>query len=103
MASKHFDSISEHGARVRHDVDRGPLSPERAAGDQLSATEGARTAESPAPLPLYTLPEVAQLLRVSPRTVRRLVARGRIPCVRVGAQVRFSPAILARWAERGGR
>ena len=52
---------------------------------------------------LLTVAEVAVLLAVSKRTVRRLVTRGRLPCVRVGSQVRFSPAILARWAERGGR
>lgn len=52
---------------------------------------------------LMTMAEVARFLAVSERTVRRLVARGRLPCVRVGSQVRFSPAILARWAERGGR
>lgn len=36
-----------------------------------------------------TLPEVAQVLRVSERTVRRMVKRGEQPCVRVGHQLRF--------------
>ena len=33
---------------------------------------------------LFTLSEVADLLRVSPRTVRRLVAAGQIRVVKVG-------------------
>jgi excisionase family DNA binding protein len=33
--------------------------------------------------------EVAALLRVSQRTIRRLVTRGELPCIRVGRQLRF--------------
>lgn len=47
--------------------------------------------------PLLTLPEVAELLRLSSRTIRRLVARQRIPCVRLGRQLRFVPGDVLRW------
>ena len=46
---------------------------------------------------LLTLPEVAALLRVSHKSVRRLVAYRRIPCLRVGRQLRFLPSDLLRW------
>jgi excisionase family DNA binding protein len=48
------------------------------------------------PLALPKLPgrimaaaELAMMLRVSPRTIRRLALRGRIPFFRVGAAMRF--------------
>ena len=45
---------------------------------------------------LLTLPEVAEVLRVSPKTVRRLLARG-FPHVRFGRVLRFDPADVHRW------
>jgi excisionase family DNA binding protein len=38
---------------------------------------------------LYTTEEVAQLLSVSPRTIRRERAAGRLGCVLIRKQVRF--------------
>jgi excisionase family DNA binding protein len=38
---------------------------------------------------LLTIPEVAEQLRVSKRTVERLISAGRIPVVRVASQRRF--------------
>jgi excisionase family DNA binding protein len=43
--------------------------------------------------PLLTLPEVARLLNLSTRTVRRL----RIPCVRIGRSVRYCPSDVERF------
>ncbi len=48
-------------------------------------------------VPLLTVPEVARLLRVHPRTIRRLVADRRLPCVRIGTRVRFEPRSVLRW------
>lgn len=48
---------------------------------------------------LLTLSEVAALLKVSQRTVRRLVAAHRLPCVRVGRVLRFDTADLFRFVE----
>jgi len=54
--------------------------------------------EAKAPLePLLTLRDTASLLRVSERSVRRLVAYRRIPCLRIGRQLRFVPSDLLRW------
>lgn len=46
---------------------------------------------------LLTLREVAAYLRVSEKTVRRWVAQGRIPCVRLGRVVRFVAGDVFRW------
>jgi len=60
---------------------------------------------SPALPRLLTLPEVAEFLAVSERTVRRLVAERQLPCVRVGCQLRFDRSDLLRWtsARKGDR
>ena len=42
----------------------------------------------------FTLAEAAAILRVSPRTVSRLVSRGDLTCVRVGRSVRISASVL---------
>jgi len=65
---------------------------ERACDSGISPAGSAeRPSKSRSELPsLLTTAEVAEFLAVSERTVRRLVARGRLPCIRVGGQVRYS-------------
>lgn len=46
--------------------------------------------------PLLTIEQVASALGVSPKTVRRLIARG-FPHVRFGRVLRFDPADVQRW------
>ena len=41
--------------------------------------------------PLLTVPEVAALLRLSPRSIHRLIADGRLPIVRLGRAIRIRP------------
>jgi len=60
----------------------------------ISPAEASRYRALP---PLLTLPEVAAFLSVSEKSVRRLVAYQRIPCLRVGRQLRFVPSDLLRW------
>lgn len=50
-------------------------------------------------LPLLTLSEVAELLRLNERTIRRMVSARRLPCVRLGRQLRFAPRALSRWLQ----
>jgi len=50
--------------------------------------------EPVAPETFLTVAEVAGILRVCTRTVRRLVGSGELPCVRVGRSVRVSVAAL---------
>lgn len=45
--------------------------------------------------------DVAELLRVSERTVRSMVRRGDLPCVRIGrGSVRFDPADIRAFIEK---
>lgn len=46
---------------------------------------------------LLTLREVAALLQLSDKTLRRLVAARRMPCVRLGRQLRFAQSDIVRW------
>ncbi len=50
--------------------------------------------------PLLDTDEVAKVLRVRPRHVRRLVAERRIPFVKVGKFVRFDPGELDVWLDQ---
>lgn len=48
---------------------------------------------------LLTVNETARMLRVSPITIRRYVASGRLEAVRVGRSVRIERAAIDRFAE----
>jgi excisionase family DNA binding protein len=47
-----------------------------------------------APLPLRSVRDAASLLGVSPKTVRRLIARGDLEAVRIGSRVLIREADL---------
>ncbi len=42
-----------------------------------------------------TVAQVASRLGIAPRTVRRAVARGEIPALRIGAAIRIHPSAIA--------
>lgn len=46
--------------------------------------------------------ETAKYLKISPRTLSRLVRKGEIPFKRLGRQIRFSVDVLERWIKEGG-
>lgn len=53
---------------------------------------------------LLTVEEVAELLRLSTRQVRRMIAEERLPVTRLGRAVRIRPEVLAaliegKWTE----
>jgi len=48
---------------------------------------------------MLSIAEVARLLKLSAKSVRRLVARGSLPCYRIGRLVRFAPGDVFRWLE----
>ena len=52
---------------------------------------------------LLTVDDVATMLRLSPRTVRRMIAVGRLPVIRLGRAVRVHPAALAKLLEKSGQ
>ena len=43
---------------------------------------------------LLTVEEVAELLRLHPKTIYRLVASKKLACIRVGRNIRFSPDVV---------
>lgn len=54
-----------------------------------------------APEPLLSVADAAAFLRVSGRTVRRLLARGELGASRVGRQLRIGRAELLAYLRRG--
>ena len=52
------------------------------------------------PIPwLYTVPEAAAVLRLSVRTVRRLIAQQKIPTIHIGRAVRIREEALRAFIE----
>jgi excisionase family DNA binding protein len=50
-----------------------------------------------------SIPEAARLVGVSEKTVRRQVARGRFPHVRIGGRIRIPVDVVHRWLEEQAR
>src|ERR1041384_7632157 len=76
---------------------------------QVSSAAGSATAWSPDPFhitpapwpgPLLTIEQVATYLRVNAKTVRRWVAKRRIPCVRIGTRLRFDYGDIVSWVRQ---
>jgi excisionase family DNA binding protein len=54
--------------------------------------------QRPESLPgLWTVTEVAAFLQLHPKSIYDLVARGSLPCVRLGTRLRFDPRDIASW------
>jgi len=49
------------------------------------------------PSRLLAVQETAERLAVSVDTIRRLIARGELPALKVGKQIRLDPSELERW------
>lgn len=58
-----------------------------------------QTSEAPLPPLLVKPPEAARLLSISPRKLWELTNCGEIPCVRIGAAVRYSLSDLEAWIQ----
>jgi excisionase family DNA binding protein len=84
------DGLSLSAARLRETISTASTS--ESTGAAPLATRGAHLS------PLLTIEQVARVLAVSPKTVRRLVARG-FPHVRFGRVIRFASADVQRWLE----
>ena len=44
-----------------------------------------------------TIEELAALLKVSPRTIRRIIKRRELPVIRIGRQLRFRRGSVNEW------
>ena len=49
------------------------------------------------PSPLWTVDEVAAYLRLTPDTVRAMVRRKKLPCIRIGRVIRFDSEAIRQW------
>lgn len=49
-----------------------------------------------------TIPEVAELLRITERTAYTLAREGKLPAIKVGNQWRVARATLEDWSRTGG-
>ncbi len=63
------------------------------------AAKNSAASKPEAPAMLVNQREAARLLSVSTRTVYVMTRDGRLPCVRIGRSVRYSPAQLANWIQ----
>ena len=52
---------------------------------------------------LLTIPDIAVLLQVSTKTVRRLIDRGELDAIRIGRSIRIQPEALALLISRMAR
>jgi excisionase family DNA binding protein len=103
-----WDDQLVRGMQPRLMVQRDPVpskpiaeTPRRRQGIRKSWDPGIPMAESSFELPSQPLPqmltvnEVAEILQISPRTVRRMIGDGRLPVVRIGRAVRVHPDTVA--------
>jgi excisionase family DNA binding protein len=80
-------ALAQH--RTRKETTAGGTPPELHRPPSPTATSSAQEKET-----LLTTEEAATLLRVHPRTVQRLVARGQLAAIHLGSAVRFDPRDL---------
>lgn len=47
-----------------------------------------------------TVEELAEMLKVSPRTIQRIIERKELPAIRVGRQLRFRREWVGEWLKK---
>jgi excisionase family DNA binding protein len=52
--------------------------------------------------PYLTIKELAEILRLSEQTIQRYVLNREIPYLKIRKVIRFRPAEIEAWAEKGG-
>jgi excisionase family DNA binding protein len=53
------------------------------------------------PTELLTIKEFAKLVKIAPKTLYRLASTGKIPCIRIGRNLRFSPDMIDQMRQGG--
>lgn len=85
-------------------VHRHPIKKTDASSRSVSkaAQPPTRTGRSPLFLPkqMLTVAETASFLQVSEKTIRRMIARGALPVVRIGRSIRINPQEIEKIARR---
>ncbi len=57
---------------------------------------------APTPEPLWKVADVARYLSMSDSWVYKEAEAARLPCLRLGAALRFRPEAIRRWLEQAG-
>lgn len=74
----------------------------KSASDPSAKIKLAPTAPRPAVMPQFLLvDEVAEMLRVHPREIYKMVSRRRIPFLKIGRRLRFDAAEITAWTKAG--
>jgi len=68
--------------------------------DLSNKTRGAKIPKITRLEPLLTIKQVAELLQVNQRTVKRYIAEGTIPGRRIGGNIRFPESEIKEWINR---
>lgn len=50
---------------------------------------------------LLTIKEFAKIVKIAPKTLYRLASDGKIPCIRIGRNIRFSPSMIDQMTSGG--
>ena len=50
---------------------------------------------------LLTIKEFAKIVKIAPKTLYRLASDGKIPCIRIGRNIRFSPDMITQMTQGG--
>jgi excisionase family DNA binding protein len=69
-------------------------------GERLPADPPPSQHREALPERLWTAENAARFLQVSTKTLRQLVYRQNLPCLRLGSRLRFVPADVLAWARQ---
>lgn len=101
--------MAERGPMERGSGREGQELPDRSPQERCLLERGERLETAPERAhggcdvgEILTLPEAAELLRVSPRGLQRLVREGAVPFAMVGGLLRFRRTRLLAWLDSGG-
>jgi len=50
---------------------------------------------------LLTIKEFSKIVKIAPKTLYRLASQGKIPCIRIGRNVRFSSDMILEMRQGG--
>jgi excisionase family DNA binding protein len=52
---------------------------------------------------LLTIREFSKIVKIAPKTLYRLASAGKIPCIRIGRNIRFSPDMIDQMRQEGDK
>ena len=98
---RHQLSLDDWAAALDADTsERAAAEPARHAAVDSHSEPQVVAEPASSPSALLTTHEAAELLHVHPRTVQRLVERGQLGAIHLGAAVRFDPSDIAELTEQ---